>query len=96
MFEKQIEKLIDKVTNGTRKDQKIKELWDALNDAVCALDVYGHMDLYEANPEWEPPVYLRDGEYTVEQRLADIRYNSIKLREAHDKAIKILLKGKLP
>ena len=92
MIEKMINKAVDRLTNGNEKDKRIKELWDALNHVVATVKTYGYMDLYEANPEWQPPVYLRDGEYTTEKRLKDIRRHSIEIRKASHEAEGVLLK----
>ena len=83
-----IKKLFNK---KNEKDKRIKELWDALNHLVSTVQAYGYMDLYEANTEWQPPEWLRDGEYTTEKRLKDIRYHSIMIREAASDAYKVLL-----
>ena len=91
MITKMMDKIGDLVTNGTEKDKRIKELQNALSHLIAAVKTYGYMDLYEGNPEWEAPVWLRDGEYTIEKRLKNVRYNSIQIREASHEAEKVLL-----
>ena len=76
----------------SRKDKRIKELWQMLNEANAVIKTYGHVADYEANPDWAPPPWLRDGEYTTEKRLKDIRYHGQKLEELEKKIDKVLFK----
>ena len=91
MIQKIIDDIYDHLTNRNKKDRS-KELWDALNHIISTIEAYGYMDVYEGNPEWEPPVWLRDGDYTTEKRLQDIRYHSIQIRKAKNEVKKVLLK----
>ena len=84
MLEKQIEKLIDQTNYGKRKDKRIKDLWYALNRLVSVIDVYGNSIDHEADPEWIPPSWLRDGEYTIDMRLKDIRRNNQEIIDAEN------------
>ena len=96
IFEQQTEKiakkLIDRSLYGGRKDRRIKELWLMLNEANAVIKTYGHFADNEANPDWMPPPWLRDGEYTMEKRLKDIRYHGRKLEELEKKIDEVLFK----
>lgn len=87
-----LQKIVNILTNNSKeKDKRIKELWDALNHLYSVTEAYGHMDLYEANPDWRPPVYLHEGDYTMDDRLKDIRRHSIQIRKAAHDVQKTLL-----
>ena len=73
------------------KTQRIRELWDALNEAHSYIMTYGLMHYSYADPDWEPPSWLRGcEEYTTEQRLKDIRHNCKKLEEVMKKINKVM------
>ena len=86
IFEEMAKKVIDRSLYGTKKDRRIKELEGMVIHLMSTIEVYGSMDWYEANPEWRPPVWLCNGEYTIDKRLEDIRRHSIRLREAATEA----------
>lgn len=73
-------------------EERINELWEATNHAASTIEVYANMHRYEANPDWEPPVYLRDGGYTMDKRLADIRRHSEILRQCGEEIKKVMFK----
>ena len=90
-FDKITDKIYDRVTNGSKKDQRIKELWDALNHAYSCMETYGsHLSEYEANLKWRPPQYFHKGEYTMEDRLEDVRWRSEKIRECAEEIRKVM------
>ena len=92
-LEKKTEKLIDRTLYGSKKDRRIKELWDALNHAHSCMVTYGAcIHRYEANPEWRPPTYLHKGDYTMEDRLEDIRYMSKQIEECSEEIYKVMFK----
>ena len=92
-LEKKTEKLIDRTLYGSKKDRRIKELWDALNHAHSCMETYGAwIHRYEANPEWRPPEYLHHGDYTMEDRLKDIRYMSRQLEECSKEIYNVMFK----
>lgn len=84
------EKCVDRMLFGSKKDREIYKLKRTIIHLVSTVDTYGHMDLYEANLEWKPRRYLRNGDYTMEDRLRDIRRNSIEIRTAAHEAQKVL------
>lgn len=90
---KKIEKLIDRSLYGSKKDRRIRELWNALNHAYSCMETYGaHMGDYEANLDWTPPPWLHDGEYTMEDRLKDIRRDSQEMKKCVEEIQKVMFK----
>lgn len=92
MFDKFVKKVVDRSLYGSEKDRRIKELWFTMSHVLATIETYGHMADYEANPDWEPPVYLRDGEYTIDKRLADIRHNSDMIMKCAEDMRKVMFK----
>lgn len=91
--DKIVKKFFERILLGSRKDQRIRELWNMLSKVDATLMTYGNMADYEANPDWVKPTWLRNGEYySMEERLEDIRRDSRQIMKLNEEIKKVLFK----